>query len=533
MYCGACWAFGATSSISDRIAIMRGNKFPEINISPQVLLTCDAGNDGCHGGDSQAAYQWMHDNDITEENCAPYRALSWKEGLVCNATAVCQECFDGKPCYVPPKYNKYRVGEYGLLPQNEEAIRNEIYARGPVSCSIFANPIVNWTGSGVFASNDPSSHNHVISVVGWGATDDGTPYWVVRNSWGEWWDDKGYIKIYRGNNTIQIESYCVYGVPINTWSNQTYPHQPKPEAPTPAEYRAMDFKPQPRQPKRKPCAIDHSKVLQPVVTAPLPQDTIADVSLPDGFFYGDVEGVNFLSWHVNQHLPQYCGSCWAQAGVASIADRIRLMTNNAFPKVALSAQVLINCYAEGSCGGGWGAGPYVFAHKHGIPEFGCQPYLAKDPDHFSCSDMQTCFNCRWNPDFSQHCWAVSDFKRWYVADHGSLRGASNMKKEIFARGPISCGISASTKFETTYTGGIYSEVTVSPFPNHYVSVVGWGKDPQAGEYWIARNSWGTHFGENGYFRIKMHRDNLGLDTYECFWGVPSETKPSTEATATS
>lgn len=50
-HCGSCWTFGTTSAMSDRIAIMRKNAFPEINISPQVLLDCDQEGDGCHGGD--------------------------------------------------------------------------------------------------------------------------------------------------------------------------------------------------------------------------------------------------------------------------------------------------------------------------------------------------------------------------------------------------------------------------------------------------------------------------------------------------
>lgn len=98
---------------------------------------------------------------------------------------------------------------------------NEIMARGPIACGINASPIRNFTGTGVFASNDPGSLNHIISIVGWGVTTDGqnTPYWVVRNSWGEYWGDRGYMKVYRGNNTLDIEDYCVYMVPINTWTN--------------------------------------------------------------------------------------------------------------------------------------------------------------------------------------------------------------------------------------------------------------------------------------------------------------------------
>lgn len=101
-----------------------------------------------------------------------------------------------------------------------------------------------------------------------------------------------------------------------------------------------------------------------------------------------------------------------------------------------------------------------------------------------------------------------------------------MKAEIYANGPISCGIHVTDQFEWTYTGGIYSEKVLLPIINHEISVVGYGYDEVSQqEYWIGRNSWGTYWGEYGFFRIKMHGDNLAIET-DCVAGLPSYTKPS-------
>jgi len=76
-----------------------------------------------------------------------------------------------------------------------------------------------------------------------------------------------------------------------------------------------------------------------------------------------------------------------------------------------------------------------------------------------------------------------------------------MQAEILARGPIACGIDGTSGF-IAYTGGIYSETVTNPVLNHEISVVGWGNENGV-NYWIGRNSWGSWWGEWGYFRIVM------------------------------
>ena len=70
---------------------------------------------------------------------------------------------------------------------------------------------------------------------------------------------------------------------------------------------------------------------------------------------------------------------------------------------------------------------------------------------------------------SPQCLAVEQHPTYWVGDYGIVGGADKMKAEIYARGPIGCGIDATSKFEK-YTGGIYSEKKLFTMINHEVSV---------------------------------------------------------------
>jgi cathepsin X len=148
----------------------------------------------------------------------------------------------------------------------------------------------------------------------------------------------------------------------------------------------------------------------------------------------------------------------------------------------------------------------------GIPDETCAPYQAVNG--LDCTP--TCKTC-----WPNGCVTINNFALYTVSDYNSISGVDAMKAEIYARGPIACLVDATDRFEL-YTGGIYSEYVDDIEYNHVISVVGWGVSTDGTEYWIGRNSWGTYWGEHGWFRIVSGRPNhnLGIEG-DCYWGVPT------------
>ncbi|KAF5842304.1 hypothetical protein DUNSADRAFT_7957 [Dunaliella salina] len=180
------------------------------------------------------------------------------------------------------------------------------------------------------------------------------------------------------------------------------------------------------------------------------------------------------------------GSCWAHASTSSLADRENIIRKGAWPSASLSVQNVVDCGRAGSCEGGDDKQVYKYAMAKGIPPDTCNTYVAADQH---CHDKEQCFTC-WPDDGREGggCSPVYDYKRLVVGEHGKVKGAAEMKAEIYARGPISCTIHASRKMDQ-YTGGVFAEYAVDTVPNHLISVVGWGVDEETGvEYWIIRNS---------------------------------------------
>merc|ERR1711916_53431 len=96
-----------------------------------------------------------------------------------------------------------------------------------------------------------------------------------------------------------------------------------------------------------------------------------------------------------------------------------------------------------------------------------------------------------------------------IDEYGSVLGEDEMMKEIHERGPIACALYSHSPDFTDYTGGIITDTTQYESITHIVSILGWGEENDT-PYWIGRNSWGTRWGEHGFFRLIRGEDALNM-----------------------
>jgi len=257
-------------------------------------------------------------------------------------------------------------------------------------------------------------------------------------------------------------------------------------------------------------------------------EMLADVQLPDSFTWCNKDGVNYCTMSRNQHIPQYCGSCWAHGSVSALGDRIKIARKAQGIDINLAVQHILNCGNVGSCHGGSVDGPYQWMHRisktgTGIAYETGNPYMACSSEStegicpsqkWECTAENVARTCSTFPP-SGFCSGLDSYPNATISEYGSITGAAAMAKEIYTRGPISCGIDAAPILK--YTGGIVDEAGEGV--DHVISVVGWGNDAEKGQYWIVRNSWGEYWGEMGYVRVAKGNNALKLEE-QCSWAVP-------------
>lgn len=196
--CGSCWAFASTEVVESAYAIASGKL---LDLAPQTFVSCMknpngcGGTGGCGGAIAELAFNYTKDYGMALSKDFPY-------------TASDSACLQYTPAV--------KVGGYVRLPSNNAlALQNAIATVGPVAVSVSAS----WGGygGGIFAGcTGDQDIDHAVVAVGYSSD-----YWLIRNSWGQWWGEGGYIRLTRAtDNTMYTDSS-----PADGYACRPYPEK--------------------------------------------------------------------------------------------------------------------------------------------------------------------------------------------------------------------------------------------------------------------------------------------------------------------
>lgn len=188
--CGSCWSFSTIQAAESAWAIKHGEL---ISCSEANLVDCVTTCDGCSGGLMTSAYEYIvnkQGGQLMKEEDYPYKPV---EGS-------CK--FDRSKAVLKIK------GYVNIVEGSDADLMDKVRTMGPAAVAIDASHTsFQLYSTGVYRESKctPRLLDHAVGCVGFG-TQDGTPYYIIRNSWGVSWGMDGYMLMYRGNNHCGITS---------------------------------------------------------------------------------------------------------------------------------------------------------------------------------------------------------------------------------------------------------------------------------------------------------------------------------------
>ena len=218
-----------------------------------------------------------------------------------------------------------------------------------------------------------------------------------------------------------------------------------------------------------------------------------------------------------------CGSCWAFGAAEAATDRLCIHSKGKIQDRLSDEDLLTCCSSCGfGCDGGWPAVAWLYMSKAGISTGGengskdwCKAYsFPKCQHHGTVGPYPECGETQPTPACIEKCQEgypveYEKDKHYFQDVYTIVDEVDAIKTELMTNGPIEVAFTVYEDF-MTYKSGIYQHVEGEMLGGHAVKLVGWGVEDGV-EYWKIANSWNETWGENGYFRIILGRNECGIE----------------------
>ncbi|GAB0100600.1 tubulointerstitial nephritis antigen-like [Sergentomyia squamirostris] len=207
----------------------------------------------------------------------------------------------------------------------------------------------------------------------------------------------------------------------------------------------------------------------------------------------------------------WCGSSWAVSTTSVASDRFAILSKGR-EVVHLAPQQLLSCVRkQRGCNGGHLDVAWNYLRRIGVANEECYPYEAS---------RNKCKIHRGADLKSLHCELPTKVPRQHFYQMGpaySLNNETDIMTEIQRSGSVQATMRVYRDF-FSYSSGIYRHTQTDSERSgfHSVRIVGWGEEDEGftvSKYWIAANSWGTWWGEDGYFRILRGSNECEIENY--------------------